>query len=165
MSTILERQYRRTLRWYPSSWRSQHEDAVIGTLLDVAEGENRSRPRLGEQLNLAANGMLTRIGLFLPARVRDGVATVALATGTAFATVYQAGPTTLGPSSTRESSSARSGRWGSCSHSSAGTGPLASSLAWPYLSAWRCRSSTNCRSPDGAGRHRQTSVSLTCSPR
>jgi hypothetical protein len=61
---------------------------VIGTLLDVAEGENRSRPRLGEQLNLAANGMLTRIGLFLPARVRDGVATVALATGTAFATVY-----------------------------------------------------------------------------
>jgi hypothetical protein len=88
MSTILERQYRRTLRWYPSSWRSQHEDAVIGTLLDVAEGENRSRPRLGEQLNLAANGMLTRIGLFLPARVRDGVATVALATGTAFATVY-----------------------------------------------------------------------------
>jgi hypothetical protein len=32
--------------------------------------------------------MLTRIGLFLPARVRDGVATVALATGTAFATVY-----------------------------------------------------------------------------
>ncbi|MDT5009364.1 MAG: hypothetical protein QOH57_981 [Mycobacterium sp.] len=88
VSTILEHQYRRTLRWYPSSWRAQHEEAVIGTLLDVAEGENRSRPRLGEQLNLAANGLLTRIGIFLPARVRDGVAAVALATGTAFATGY-----------------------------------------------------------------------------
>jgi len=88
VSTVLEHQYRRTLRWYPSSWRAQHEDAVIGTLLDVAEGENRSRPRLGEQLNLAANGLLTRIGISLPARVRDGVAAVALATGTAFATVY-----------------------------------------------------------------------------
>jgi hypothetical protein len=87
MSTILERQYRRTLRWYPSSWRSQHEDAVIGTLLDVADGENRSHPRFGEHLNLAANGMLMRIG-FLPARVRDGVASVALVTGTAFATIY-----------------------------------------------------------------------------
>jgi hypothetical protein len=61
---------------------------VIGTLLDVAEGENRSRPRLGEQLNLAVNGLLTRIGIFLPAGVRDGVAAVALATGTAFAVVY-----------------------------------------------------------------------------
>ncbi|MDQ1553051.1 MAG: hypothetical protein QOK46_129, partial [Microbacteriaceae bacterium] len=88
VSTILEHQYRRTLRWYPSSWRAQHEEAVIGTLLDVAEGENRSRPRLGEQLNLAVNGLLTRIGIFLPARVRDGVAAVALVTGTAFATVY-----------------------------------------------------------------------------
>jgi hypothetical protein len=88
VSTILEHQYRRTLRWYPSSWRAQHEEAVIGTLLDVAEGENRSRPRLGEQLNLAANGLLTRIGIFLPAGVRDGVAAVALATGTAFATGY-----------------------------------------------------------------------------
>ncbi|MCU1586151.1 MAG: hypothetical protein JWM49_2707 [Microbacteriaceae bacterium] len=88
MSTILEHQYRRTLRWYPSSWRAQHEEAVIGTLLDVAEGENRSRPRLSEQLNLAVNGLLTRIGIFLPARVRDGVAAVALATGTAFATSF-----------------------------------------------------------------------------
>jgi hypothetical protein len=88
MSTLLEHRYRRTLRWYPSSWRAQHEEAVIGTLLDVAEGENRLRPRLGEQLNLAANGLLARIGIFLPAQVRDGVAAVALATGTAFATGY-----------------------------------------------------------------------------
>ena len=88
VSAVLEHQYRRTLRWYPSSWRAQNEEAVIGTLLDVAEGENRSRPRLSEQLNLAANGLLTRIGIFLPAGVRDGVAGVALATGTAFAATY-----------------------------------------------------------------------------
>ena len=88
MSAVLENQYRRTLRWYPSSWRAQNEEAVIGTLLDVAEGENRSQPRLSEQLNLAVNGLLTRIGIFLPAGVRDGVAGVALATGTAFAATY-----------------------------------------------------------------------------
>jgi hypothetical protein len=88
VSAILEHQYRRTLRWYPSSWRAEHEDAIIGTLLDVAEGENRSQPRRGEQLNLVVNGLLARIGIFLPAQVRDGVAAVALATGTAFATVY-----------------------------------------------------------------------------
>lgn len=88
MTSILEVRYRRALRWYPSTWRELNEDAVIGTLLDVAEGENRSLPRLGEQVDLVVNGLLTRIGVFLPTGVRNGVASVALATGTAFATVY-----------------------------------------------------------------------------
>jgi hypothetical protein len=88
VSAILEQQYRRTLRSYPPSWRVQNEDAIIGTLLDVAEGENRTRARISEQLNLTVNGLLTRVGIFVPVGVREGVATVALATGTAFGIFY-----------------------------------------------------------------------------
>ena len=88
MSAVLERQYRRTLRSYPPSWRLHNEDAIIGTLLDVAEGENRTRARVSEQLNLTVNGLLAWVGIFIPAAVRDGVAAVALATGTAFGIVY-----------------------------------------------------------------------------
>ena len=88
MSSALEQQYRSTLGWYPKRWRTQNEETVLGTLLDVAEHENRSKPRMSETLNLAWNGIATRLGVFLPTSVRDGVAAVSLATGTGFAVLY-----------------------------------------------------------------------------
>ncbi|PJJ55671.1 hypothetical protein [Compostimonas suwonensis] len=82
-----EQRYRRALRWYPASWRRVNEDAAIGTLLDAADAEGRTRPRLSERVDLAANGLAARIGI-VPVAVRDRVAQTAFATGTAFALVY-----------------------------------------------------------------------------
>jgi len=51
---------RSALRLYPESWRAENEAVVVGTLLDVAESEQRSRPALGELLPLAARGAWMR---------------------------------------------------------------------------------------------------------
>ena len=88
MSRSLAERYRRALRWYPRSWRSANEDEVLGTLLDVAEGEARAMPHRGELVSLAVNGIASRIGVVVPSGVRDRVAAVALATGTAYSMIY-----------------------------------------------------------------------------
>lgn len=80
--TPLEQRYRRALRWYPGSWRRANEDAIVGTLLDGAEG--RDAPRPGEVANLALNGLFARfgwVGKVVPASVRDRASTVALGFG------------------------------------------------------------------------------------
>lgn len=84
----LEQSYRRLLRWYPGRWRRQNEDALIGTLLDVAESEGRNRPRRSEVVDLAANGIGTRVAAVLPAAARDRAASFALGTGLAWSLVY-----------------------------------------------------------------------------
>lgn len=84
----LESRYRRALRWYPKTWRAANEDVVVSTLLDVAEAENRSAPTFRERLDLARNGVAARLGVYLPYWLRSGVASVALATGTAYAAIY-----------------------------------------------------------------------------
>jgi hypothetical protein len=79
MSAALEQQYRRALRWYPNDWRNRNEDVVVGTLKDVAEGENRSRPAVGELVNLRLTGIaahLNGLGRTIPAEVRDRAASV-----------------------------------------------------------------------------------------
>ncbi|AMB58060.1 hypothetical protein [Microterricola viridarii] len=88
MRPTLEDRYRRMLRTYPREWRAANEDAIVGTLLDVADGENRFTPSTRETLGLIGNGLATRFGASLPLPVRDGVATVALATGAAIALVF-----------------------------------------------------------------------------
>ncbi|MET4781917.1 hypothetical protein [Glaciihabitans sp. UYNi722] len=88
MNRSLAERYRRALRWYPRSWRNTNEDEVVGTLLDVADGESRTAPERGELVNLAVNGIAARIGAFIPSGVRDRVAAVALAAGTAYSMVY-----------------------------------------------------------------------------
>lgn len=92
MSTVaqgaLEQSYRRLVRWYPGRWRHQNEDALIGVLLDVAENEGRTRPKRSEVVDLAANGIGTRVAAVFPAAARDRAASFALATGLAWSLVY-----------------------------------------------------------------------------
>jgi hypothetical protein len=56
----LERRYRRWLAMYPKSFRAEHEDAMVGVLLDGAE-PGQTRPRIGEALNLLAHGSARRM--------------------------------------------------------------------------------------------------------
>jgi len=82
VSRTLEQRYRRALRWYPASWRKANGDAIVGTLLDGADG--RGAPRAGEVANLALNGLLARFGWVekvLPAGVRDRASSLALGFG------------------------------------------------------------------------------------
>lgn len=85
---ILEARYRAALRFYPESWRLENEEAVVGTLLDRAEGEARTRPRSLELMNLALHGTLSRLRRLpatVPPSVRDRTSTAALAVGAAIA--------------------------------------------------------------------------------
>ncbi|ROS54498.1 hypothetical protein [Frigoribacterium sp. PhB24] len=84
----LEERYRRVLRWYPGRWRRSNEEAIVGTLLDVAEAEGRERPRRAEMLDLAANGLAARVTAVFPAEAREQAASFALATGVAWSLVY-----------------------------------------------------------------------------
>jgi hypothetical protein len=88
MTGQLERRYRRALRWYPHSWRNRNADVAVGTLLDVAEAEGRTRPRTGELVGLAASGVSARLGVLLETRARNAISTIALATGFVFALAY-----------------------------------------------------------------------------
>lgn len=84
--SALEQRYRSALRWYPAAWRDHNADAMVGTLLDVADGEGRTRPRASELANLALHGISARLGRIptaMPAAVRDRAATGALAVGAA----------------------------------------------------------------------------------
>lgn len=51
---------RNVLRLYPQRWRDEFEQEVIGTLLDVAESEQRTRPSLAELVPLALRGAWLR---------------------------------------------------------------------------------------------------------
>ena len=79
----LEQTYRSALRWYPKTWRRRNEDAVVGTLLDVADEDHRTVPAKGELANLRANALGVRLGPFgrIPAPVRNRVAALALGLG------------------------------------------------------------------------------------
>jgi len=84
----LESRYRAALRLYPSAWRLENEEAMMGTLLDRAEGERRTTPLPRELANLWIHGIYQRvlsIPSTVPANVRDRASTAALAIGTAIA--------------------------------------------------------------------------------
>ena len=56
----LEDRYRRLLRWYPLAWRLQNGEALIGTALDAAEAEGRTRPALAEAREMILHGLAQR---------------------------------------------------------------------------------------------------------
>jgi hypothetical protein len=81
----LESRYRKALRWYPRRWRAANEDAVVGTLLDVADEERRQAPAKGELADLRTTALATRLGPFgrISAAVRDRAAALTLGLGAA----------------------------------------------------------------------------------
>jgi hypothetical protein len=79
MST-LEARYRRLLQWYPRPWREQNGEVLIGTALDAAEAEGRTRPAAVEILQMALHGIAER------ATVRVALVTAVAALLCAFAT-------------------------------------------------------------------------------
>jgi hypothetical protein len=56
----LERRYRRWLAMYPKSFRAEHEDEMLGVLLEGAE-PGQTHPRTGEAVDLAAHGFARRM--------------------------------------------------------------------------------------------------------
>jgi hypothetical protein len=83
----LELRYRSALRWYPTKWRALNEDAVVGTLLDQAEGDQRTKPARGELADLRSSALLSRLGPFgrVPASIRDRAAALAFGLGSGIA--------------------------------------------------------------------------------
>jgi uncharacterized membrane protein (UPF0136 family) len=82
----LEQTYHNALRWYPKKWRTANEDAMVGTLLDLADNDRRSAPARGELADLRSSGIASRFGIL--ARLADSEATalasvVSLALGSA----------------------------------------------------------------------------------
>lgn len=53
----LSQQYRRALRWYPKRWREEHEEALIGVLLDQAEAQGRNRISRTDRRDLIRHGL------------------------------------------------------------------------------------------------------------
>ena len=76
----LERDYRRALAWYPRPWRRNHEEALLGVLLDRAEAEGRHSMSKAERRDLAATSMRLRISATLPYAVLSVAALALLST-------------------------------------------------------------------------------------
>lgn len=83
----IERQYRASMRWYSARWRRVHGEALLQTLLEGAEVEDRSRPTRSEQRNLAATGLRQRFSAVIP----YVFFTVAFIAGCALLTAWRAG--------------------------------------------------------------------------
>lgn len=86
--TRLEREYGRALGWYPARWRRTHGPAMLGTLLDVAEGEGRTRPVIGELADLRWQGIRERVNSVVPTDVRALAASIGTGSAAGFALVY-----------------------------------------------------------------------------
>lgn len=66
----LERGYRRWLRWYPRSFRREHEDEILAVLLAGAGGDRR-RPDPVECLDLVLGGLRMRLRPSVPSSDRS----------------------------------------------------------------------------------------------
>jgi hypothetical protein len=60
----LEGGYRRLLRWYPPSYRSRHEEEILGVLMAAAQPEQR-RPGVRESLDLLWSALKIRMRITL----------------------------------------------------------------------------------------------------
>ncbi len=56
----LERRYRRWLKWYPTSFRREHEEEILGVLMAVARDGQR-HPGPMDCLDLMSNGLRMRL--------------------------------------------------------------------------------------------------------
>ncbi|MGI8537341.1 MAG: hypothetical protein ACR2K2_12835 [Mycobacteriales bacterium] len=86
----LERSYRRLLLAYPSRWRDERAEEVLGVLLDGAEARAAHRPAVAEAIDLVGHGLQARAGLtvrLLDERTRELTAVLALASLTALSSL------------------------------------------------------------------------------
>lgn len=88
--SALEKTYRLAQSAYPKGWRAEHGEALVGTLLDIADAEHRQKASFGELVNIISNGLGVR-ALVLTGRIapvaRDRIAVAATVIGTSFATL------------------------------------------------------------------------------
>jgi hypothetical protein len=66
----LERGYRRWLRWYPGSFRREHEEEILGVLLAGAR-EGQRRPDVAECLDLLRGAVWMRLRPSVPSSHRS----------------------------------------------------------------------------------------------
>jgi len=83
----VEAEARRLLRWFPASWRRAHAEALIGTLLDAADAEQRDRLTGVERRDLVLSGLRERGLALVPLPVREAAASIALGVGAGLATL------------------------------------------------------------------------------
>jgi len=76
-AAALERAYRRWLRWYPPSFRREHEAEMLGVLLAGAR-EGQRRPELMECLDLLRSALWMRLRPRVPRSDRSVVKAVKL---------------------------------------------------------------------------------------
>ena len=76
MTLGLSAEFHRWSRLYPEEWRAGSSAAMLGTCLDVADAEGRTRLTRGEKAGLVAGGLDARVDVLVPRRVRDLVSTV-----------------------------------------------------------------------------------------
>lgn len=56
-----DRRFRALLRWYPATWRREHGEVLLGTLLEEAERQGRTTPSAGERMSAIAYGLGARL--------------------------------------------------------------------------------------------------------
>jgi hypothetical protein len=79
------RQAERVLRAYPAAWRQAHGEALIGTLLDLAEGQGRDRLTQAERADVVAQGLAERVRSLTVDPLWRGLSGAAVALGGALA--------------------------------------------------------------------------------
>lgn len=85
MSTIESETRSLLQRWFPTSWRQSHGEALIGTVLDCAEAEGRDSLTRAERRDLITSGMREHGLALVPAEVRARASAVALGIGASLA--------------------------------------------------------------------------------
>lgn len=83
-----ERAFARLLWAYPAAWRARNGAAALGTVLDAAEHEGRSRPTVAERIDFLGHGLAQTLLGWAPSRLRDALAQAAIATGFAFSVSF-----------------------------------------------------------------------------
>jgi len=76
-STDLERRYRRWLRWYPKSFRHEHEEEMLGVLMAGGRAD-QCRPEPMECLGLMGSALCVRLRPRVPRSDRSAFAAVRL---------------------------------------------------------------------------------------
>lgn len=63
LESPLSAEYRRLMRWYPKRWRVANEEAMLGALLDQADGERRDEVTAAERTAIIRGGLRLQFGV------------------------------------------------------------------------------------------------------